>query len=85
VGGRILAQKGYSPILGVLAGLILGPLGLVAALVVPRTGAGRRIAEEEQKIEKELDAARDKRECPECGRENASTSAFCPRCNYRFA
>ena len=85
VGGRILAQKGYSPFLGVLAGLIFGPLGLIVALVAPRTGAGRQMAQQDEQIEKELDAARHKRECPKCGRQNARTSLFCPRCNYRYA
>jgi hypothetical protein len=84
IGGRILAQKGYPPFLGVLAGLIFGPLGLIVAHIAPQTGAGRQMAKEDELIESELDAARDKLECPKCGRENASTSRFCPRCNYRF-
>lgn len=83
-GGSILAKKGYSPILGVAIGLILGPLGLLIALGAPRTVGGHRMKELDSQIEHELQAARETRECPKCGRENAGTSRFCPRCNYRF-
>src|SRR6188768_1645429 len=45
IGGTILARKGYPPLLGVLVGLIGGWIGLIVALVLPRTATGREMQE----------------------------------------
>ena len=37
VGGRIAARKGYPPKSGMAVGVLFGPIGLVAAAVLPRT------------------------------------------------
>jgi hypothetical protein len=45
-GGYLLSQRGYSPLFGVLVGLFCGPLGLILALLLPRTAEARQAAEE---------------------------------------
>jgi len=84
VGGRIMARKGYPPLLGVLIGIVAGPFGLLIGLTMPRTASGQRMSEQEHEIQKELAVSRQTRPCPDCGRESAMSSRFCPRCNYRF-
>jgi hypothetical protein len=84
VAGTILARKGYHPFLGVLAGLIGGPFGVLIAVAVPETDSGRQMAAQNEAIEKELEASRQTKQCPKCGRENSVTSRFCARCDYRY-
>jgi hypothetical protein len=83
-GGTIFARKGYSPIAGILAGILFGPIGLIVSLCLPTTTAGDEIAKRNREIECEMKAARASRPCPNFGRENAVTSRFCARCDYRF-
>jgi hypothetical protein len=78
VGGRIAAHRGYSPLLGIAVGILLGPVWLALALLVPRR---RSVVEME-----EADSLRGGlTTCATCGQSIPSTSNECPRCIYRKA
>ena len=86
-GFLVMLQKGYSPVLGILIGLALGPLSLVIAAFLPsRNGSGNSSGESlisrELQVEKILTSHA--RDCPECGRESSHGNKFCPGCDYRF-
>jgi hypothetical protein len=83
--GKVWARKGYSPLLGILLGIVGGPFGLLAALAVPYTASGREMEQLNREIQIERDTTKRSQPCPECGRINSATALFCPRCNYRFA
>jgi uncharacterized membrane protein YeaQ/YmgE (transglycosylase-associated protein family) len=85
LGGYIAAHKGYPPRWGILAGVILGPIGVVIAAVLPTTQEGRETAELDRQILSELHYSKQTRRCPRCGRENSIVSRICPQCDYRFA
>jgi hypothetical protein len=84
-GGLLMARKGYPPYLGVVAGIVFGPIGLIVAALMPKTAKGREMAEQNKKIAAELRATRHLRVCPKCGRENSIASPVCPRCDYHYA
>ena len=84
LGGFIAAHKGYQPVIGILVGIIFGPLGLVVAALLPATEEGRRQSELERETQIEIAQSRATKPCPQCGRENAATTPICPRCNLRL-
>lgn len=73
VGGWIFAKKGYPPKLGIVIGILLGPIAIALCAVLPRTREGREQAALE----------RSKR-CPICDRELGVSARVCPRCEHRF-
>jgi hypothetical protein len=77
IGGRIAAHRGYPPLLGMAVGIILGPLGLVASLLIPR----RRDVVQKELAEELIQHST--HECPTCGAVIAATRNECPRCVYR--
>jgi len=82
VGGTIAARKGYPPRLGVLVGIIFGPITLCVCQLLPATKKGREHAE----IERELHAdSAERLNCANCGREVSARAPACPRCDHRFA
>lgn len=83
-GGWIAARKGYPPRMGVIVGIIFGPIALVVCALLPMTEAGLEQAEIERQIHKEnVNKDRLKR-CPNCGRDVAFTCRVYPRCQHRF-
>lgn len=85
LGGYIAAHKGYPPKWGIVAGVLLGPIGIVIAAVLPATQQGRETAKLESQIYSELNYSRQTRPCPRCGRENSVVTRICPQCEYRTA
>ena len=83
--GCIFAHRGYPPQVGVVFGMLLGPIGLVIALLLPRTRSGRRQSELEQEIKKQARADSARKTCPMCQRDVSVIAPVCPRCNHRFA
>src|SRR5689334_17838581 len=87
-GGYIAARKGYSPILGILAGIFLSFFaGLYATVVVlvvtacllPATKAARALASLERETQAELEQSRQTQACPQCGRQNSVVTRICPQ------
>ena len=85
LGGYIAAHKGYPPKWGILAGVFLGPIGLVIAALLPTTKEGRETAELDRQIRSELAYSKQTRRCPRCGRENSIVTRICPQCDHRIA
>jgi ribosomal protein S27AE len=91
-GGRVAAHKGYAPVSGVVAGILLGLfplfLGILAFLAVvallPRTRNGRAHSTLEAQLNREAAVAEKRQRCPECGREVSLSAWVCPRCSYHF-
>jgi hypothetical protein len=78
LGGRIAAYRGYSPWLGVVVGVFMGPFALLMALLIPR----RRYIVELEKADLLRGGVAT---CPTCGVAIPTTSNECPRCIYRKA
>jgi hypothetical protein len=85
LGGYIAAHKGYSPRWGVVAGIFLGPIGVIIVAVLPRTADARETAALDYQIRADLSHSRQTRLCPQCGRENSVLTRICPQCDLRFA
>lgn len=83
-GGFIAARKGYSPMLGIIGGVLFGPCGLFIGLLLPRTADGRRQYDDEDQMEAELRAARDNKTCPQCACQHSVVNRFCPSCMFRY-
>lgn len=83
-GGFVAARKGYPPTMGILIGVFLGPLGLLVALILPRTLEGQEQRHREKLMDAKVKAARVQKSCPECGTEHSSNQRFCPSCMYRY-
>jgi hypothetical protein len=83
-GGYIAARKGYSPKIGIIFGVLLGPCGLFVAQYLPRTAEGRLQQEEEDRLDRELHAARVQKTCPQCGCVHSAINAYCPACMYHY-
>ncbi len=81
LGGKFAAKKGYSPTYGVVLGVCFGPLWLLIALFLPKTGA----AIEQDQFEKELAAAPKIANCPGCGKQIPYGSKVCPECEYQIS
>jgi len=84
LGGRIFAKKGYPPNLGVLIGILFGPLSLAICLFLPKTASGREQARFEAQLASDELIASSTKQCEVCGRTVGVMSRFCPRCNHRF-
>lgn len=77
-------RKGYQPIAGLVIGTVLGPLGLIGYLFLPRTQDARRHQELEEKINTEQSEAAKTRLCPKCHRVLSVTARVCPKCETRL-
>ncbi len=84
IGGRLFAKKGYSPKAGILIGIVLGPIALIACALLPMSVSGREQAELEKEIALEAAQARRTKDCPHCRKTVSAVARFCPRCNLRF-
>lgn len=84
VGGWILAQKGYPPKLGIVIGILLGPLAIALCAGFPRTREGREQAALECEINLESAKNIGSKRCPKCDRELGISARVCPRCEHRF-
>jgi len=93
-GGYVAAHKGRSPVLGILAGMLLAFFtGLYASVVIlvvcaaflPATQAARERALLQQETQKELEYSRQTHPCPDCGRQNSVVTRICPQCGFRFS
>ena len=84
LGGLIFARKGYPPRLGIILGIVLGPIGLVVFAMLPMTGEGARQSRLDDEIELQERINARLKDCPQCKRTVGFSSRFCPRCNYRF-
>jgi len=84
LGGYIFAQKGYPPTLGIIVGVLVGPIGIAVAAVLPRTKERRTQMEMERETKLELQATQQTHTCPKCGRENSAATRICPRCECRY-
>jgi hypothetical protein len=80
LGGRIVARKGYEPKYGVVLGCF-GCLGLIVALALPMTQAGREMEE----LEYEITHGPKRANCPNCGKQIKYGSQECPHCQYAIA
>lgn len=85
---RILARKGYSPILGAFIGLGMGmclyifaPVGLLLLLAIPPTNRAMRLADLDRKTREDLAVESQTRACRKCGRLNSIVTRVCPRCD----
>ncbi len=83
-GAYIFAKKGYRPLVGAMVGVFLGPCGLVVSLLIPRTTAAAQDAEESERLNQELIAARKQKQCPKCGCTHSAINAFCPSCMHQY-
>ncbi len=83
-GGFIAARKGYSPTLGIILGVICGPLGLLCGLGLPMTEEGRRVRELERSVAADLKEARQNKTCPKCGCVHSVVNNFCPSCMFQY-
>jgi len=77
-------KKGYPPLLGLVAGGIVGPLALVVYLFLPRTEDANHQAEIEGQISAEQSEAAKTRLCPNCRRVLSITARVCPKCETRI-
>ena len=84
LGGSLAAQKGYSPTLGVILGSVIGPTGLIVALLLPMTEEGYRQRELEVDVAKGLKIARTNRSCPQCQCTHSVVNRFCPSCMFQY-
>jgi hypothetical protein len=84
VGAYVFAKKGYRPGVGALIGVLFGPLGLLASLLIPRTSAAIDDAKEGRRLNDELAAARKQKRCPECGCSHSVINQFCPSCMHKY-
>jgi uncharacterized membrane protein YeaQ/YmgE (transglycosylase-associated protein family) len=84
LGGYVAAHKGYPPKWGILAGVILGPIGIVIAALLPTTAEGRETANLDYQIRSELAHSQQTQPCPVCGRKNSVIAQVCPQCDHRF-
>ncbi len=64
----IARSKGKSGYLWFLTGFLLGPIGILLALLVPSSNP----------------PLRDKKRCPRCGRKVDKKAFRCPYCGYDF-
>lgn len=83
-GGWIAARKGYSPRVGVIVAILLGPIALVVGALLPRTREGRKQAELERQLDADAAEFSQRKTCPKCGREVSVRAPVCPRCEHRF-
>ena len=74
VAAMIASSKGASGVLGFFVGLLLGPLGIVAAFF---------LGGEEQKAVKELEAGTAKK-CPRCAELVKPDALVCKHCGHEF-
>lgn len=77
LGGRIVARKGYEPKFGIVLGLF-GIIGLLIAIFLPITSAGREI----QELEFEIAHGPRRANCPNCGKQITFGAEECPFCQY---
>jgi hypothetical protein len=78
--GYLYGKRGRSQVVGCLGGFLLGPLGIVLALVTPadRTALARK----ERELEAEKLRRGELKQCPYCGeliRPEAMVCRFCGR------
>ena len=79
----VAMRKGYSIAIAFALG-VLGLLGLIIAILLPRTSEGRAQAELEDAIRHEINDSQELLACPNCGRQNSIATRICPRCEYRY-
>ena len=84
-GGYIWSRKGYSPPHGVIIGVLTGPLGLLVSALCPQTAAALEEDEDEERLKRELIAARKQKTCPKCGCSHSVINEFCPHCMHRYS
>ncbi|MBM4002797.1 MAG: hypothetical protein FJ295_05840 [Planctomycetes bacterium] len=77
-------KKGYPPLLGLVAGGIVGPLALVVYAFLPRTEDADQQAEMEGRITAEQTEAAKTRLCPNCRRVLSIAARVCPKCETRL-
>ena len=81
----IAAYRGYPYPVFALAGIPLGPLAFVVAILLPPIGEGRGRAEDDALVDREVSDASVTFTCRECGRKNSVATRVCPRCGNHFA
>jgi hypothetical protein len=84
IGGRMFAYRGYSPLIGVVAGVLGGPMLLVYCYFIPLTRGAREALAADNAAADSFEKGSSLRTCPECGRLCGGVATFCPRCNHKF-
>jgi hypothetical protein len=90
-GGRLVARRGYPPIIGIMAGalsggapLILAPVTFAILALLPRTAEARRLAQLDRETDFEASSDSRRQNCPKCGREVSANAYVCPVCEFHF-
>ncbi len=83
-GGLLFAKKGYPPTLGIIIGILFGPIALILVLILPGTREARERAIEEKQLAIEQADCNRTKVCPQCKRESSIAAPVCPRCEFRF-
>lgn len=77
-------RRGYQPIPAFVIGMVLGPIAVIAYLVIPRTKEAQQQDDLEERINKEQSDAAKTRMCPKCHRILSVMARVCPKCESRF-
>lgn len=78
IAGYIYRNKGRSELVGCIGGFILGPFGILLALVSARSDAG--IARQNRKVEENAIARGEMKRCPHCAEIIRTDARVCKHC-----
>ncbi len=84
IGGRLFARKGYPPKLGIINGVLFGPMALLICAFFPKSKEGLEQAELERELDMETAKNSGSKRCPKCNRDLGIMARVCPRCEHRF-